>query len=128
MIDIKPFIAKVSEGASLTQDEAHAAFDILMSGTATSAQIAALLIAMRVRGETVDEITGAVTAMRDKMLRVVAPEDAIDVVGTGGDGKGSYNVSTATAFVWRFPVAYKLQFQQEYRAYQPPVKPVPATL
>jgi anthranilate phosphoribosyltransferase len=59
----------------------------------------ALLMALRVRGETVDEITGAVTAMRDKMLRVAAPADAIDVVGTGGDASGSFNISTCAALI-----------------------------
>jgi anthranilate phosphoribosyltransferase len=58
-----------------------------------------LLMALRVRGETVDEITGAVTAMRDKMLRVRAPADAIDVVGTGGDASGSFNISTCAALI-----------------------------
>src|SRR3981081_4081990 len=71
----------------------------MMSGEATPSQMGGLLMALRVRGETVDEITGAVTAMRDKMLRVKAPSDAIDVVGTGGDASGSYNISTCAAFI-----------------------------
>src|SRR5213596_4297529 len=71
----------------------------MMSGEATPSQMGALLMALRVRGETVDEITGAVFAMREKMLRVAAPPDAIDVVGTGGDASGSYNISTCAAFV-----------------------------
>jgi anthranilate phosphoribosyltransferase len=70
-----------------------------MSGEATPSQMGGLLMALRVRGETVDEITGAVTAMRAKMLRVEAPADAIDVVGTGGDASGSYNISTCAAFI-----------------------------
>ena len=70
-----------------------------MSGEATPSQMGGLLMALRVRGETVDEITGAVTAMRAKMLRVAAPADAIDVVGTGGDASGSYNISTCAAFI-----------------------------
>jgi anthranilate phosphoribosyltransferase len=70
-----------------------------MSGEATPSQMGALLMALRVRGETVDEITGAVTAMRDKMLRVAAPADAIDVVGTGGDASGSFNISTCAALI-----------------------------
>src|SRR5438046_5167475 len=69
----------------------------MMSGEATPSQMGALLMALRVRGETVDEITGAVTAMREKMLRVAAPPDAIDVVGTGGDASGSFNISTCAA-------------------------------
>src|SRR5450755_2564386 len=71
----------------------------MMSGEATPSQMGALLMALRVRGETVDEITGAVTVMREKMLRVSAPPDAIDVVGTGGDASGSYNISTCAAFI-----------------------------
>src|SRR6476620_5599885 len=71
----------------------------MMSGEATPSQMGGLLMALRVRGETVDEITGAVTAMREKMLRVAAPPDAIDVVGTGGDASGSYNISTCAAFI-----------------------------
>src|SRR5438874_13464326 len=75
------------------------ALDSMMSGEATPSQMGGLLMALRVRGETVDEITGAVTAMRSKMLRVKAPLDAVDVVGTGGDGSGSVNVSTCASFI-----------------------------
>ena len=71
----------------------------MMSGEATPSQMGGLLMALRVRGETVDEITGAVSAMRGKMLRVQAPADAVDVVGTGGDGSGSVNVSTCASFI-----------------------------
>ena len=70
-----------------------------MSGEATPSQIGAFLMALRLRGETVAEIAGAVSTMRDKMLKVEAPEGAIDIVGTGGDSSGSYNVSTASALV-----------------------------
>ena len=97
--DLKPLLAKVADGASLTVDEAETAFTIIMSGQATEAQIGAFLMALRVRGETVDEITGAVRTMRAKALAVKAPEGAIDVVGTGGDGSGTYNISTAAAIV-----------------------------
>src|ERR687883_158566 len=83
MDDLKSIIAKVATGATLSRDEAASAFDAMMSGEATPSQMGALLMALRVRGETVDEITGAVTTMRGKMLRVEAPPDAIDVVGTG---------------------------------------------
>src|ERR1039458_5224902 len=83
--DFKALIAKVATGASLTRAEAASAFDRMMSGEATPSQMGALLMGLRVRGETVDEITGAVTTMRAKMLGVQAPPDAIDVVGTGGD-------------------------------------------
>jgi anthranilate phosphoribosyltransferase len=99
MTDLKALIGKAATGATLSREEARTAFDIMMSGAATPAQIGGFLMALRVRGETVDEITGAVEVMREKMLRVEAPAEAIDIVGTGGDGSGSYNVSTASAFV-----------------------------
>jgi anthranilate phosphoribosyltransferase len=95
----KPLLAKVATGAALSRDEARDAFDDLLSGEVTPAQMGGFLMALRVRGETVDEITGAVSAMRDKMLRVDAPADAIDIVGTGGDGSGSFNVSTLAALI-----------------------------
>jgi anthranilate phosphoribosyltransferase len=97
--DFKVLIAKVATGASLTREEAAAAFDRMMSGEATPSQMGALLMALRVRGETVDEITGAVTTMRAKMLGVKAPPGAVDVVGTGGDASGSFNISTCAAFI-----------------------------
>jgi anthranilate phosphoribosyltransferase len=99
MSDLKALIAKVAAGTALSREESRRAFDIMMSGEATPAQIGGFLMALRIRGETVDEITGAVEVMREKMLRVTVPEGAIDIVGTGGDGSGSYNVSTAAAFV-----------------------------
>jgi anthranilate phosphoribosyltransferase len=99
MADLKPFIAKAANGTSLTRAEAREAFDVMMSGAATPSQIGGLLMALRVRGETVDEITGAVEIMREKMLPVDAPAGAIDIVGTGGDASGSYNISTCAAFV-----------------------------
>ena len=99
MDSFKPLLAKVATGASLTQAEAESAFEALLSGEVTPAQMGGFLLALRVRGETVAEITGAVTAMRAKMLRVDAPAGAIDIVGTGGDGHGSYNVSTLAAII-----------------------------
>ncbi len=99
MDDLKTLIGKVATGASLSREEAAAAFNAVMSGDATPSQMGALLMGLRVRGETVDEITGAVEAMRAKMLRVAAPDDAVDIVGTGGDGSGSYNVSTCASFI-----------------------------
>jgi anthranilate phosphoribosyltransferase len=95
----KPIIAKVATGSPLSQDEAEHAFDTILSGGSTLAQTGAFLMALRVRGETVPEIAGAVKALRDKMLRVEAPADAIDIVGTGGDNSGSYNVSTLAAIL-----------------------------
>ena len=83
----------------LTRDQAVQAFDIIMSGAATPAQIGGFLMTLRTRGETVDEISAAASVMRAKAARVVAPDDAMDIVGTGGDGKGTLNISTATAFV-----------------------------
>ena len=99
MDDLKSIIGKVATGATLSRDEAASAFDAMMSGEATPSQMGGLLMALRVRGETVDEITGAVSAMRGKMLRVTRPPDAVDVVGTGGDGSGSVNVSTCASFI-----------------------------
>ena len=99
MDTIKPIIAKLANGATLTRIEAEDAFGQMLSGETTQAQTAAFLMALRLRGETVDEITGAVTAMRARMLRVEAPSDAIDIVGTGGDNSGSYNVSTLAAII-----------------------------
>jgi len=99
MADLKPLIAKAANGQALTRAEARDAFDVLMSGEATPSQIGGFLMALRVRGETVDEITGAVEIMREKMTKVAAPKDAIDIVGTGGDASGSYNISTCAAFV-----------------------------
>jgi anthranilate phosphoribosyltransferase len=95
----KPLIAKVAAGAALTRGEAAAAFDAMLSGEVTPSQMGGFLMALRVRGESVEEITGAVEAMRAKMLAVHAPPDAIDIVGTGGDNSGSYNVSTLAAFL-----------------------------
>jgi anthranilate phosphoribosyltransferase len=99
MSALKPLLAKVADGQTLTRDESESAFRVLMSGEATPSQIGAFLMALRVRGETVDEICGAVSVMREKMLRVEAPRDAIDIVGTGGDASGSYNISTCAAIV-----------------------------
>ncbi len=99
MDDLKSIIGKVATGATLSREEAASAFDSMMSGEATPSQMGGLLMALRVRGETVDEITGAVSAMRSKMLRVTAPHDAVDIVGTGGDGSGSVNVSTCASFI-----------------------------
>src|SRR3954468_2586746 len=99
MDDFKSLIGKVATGAALTREEAASAFEQVMSGEATPSQMGGLLMALRVRGETVEEITGAVSAMRAKMLRVSAPPDAIDVVGTGGDASGSFNISTCAALI-----------------------------
>ncbi len=100
MVDeFKALIAKTATGAALTREESASAFDRMMSGEATPSQMGGLLMALRVRGETVDEITGAVSAMRAKMTKVAAPPNAVDVVGTGGDASGSYNISTCAAFI-----------------------------
>lgn len=98
MDGFKPYIGKAATGA-LSREEAAEAFDLLLSGEATPSQIGGFLMALRVRGETPGEIAGAVTAMRSKMLPVTAPDDAIDIVGTGGDASGSYNVSTAASLI-----------------------------
>jgi anthranilate phosphoribosyltransferase len=98
-VEFRALLGKVATGAALGREEAANAFEQMMSGEATPSQMGALLMALRVRGETVDEITGAVTAMRAKMLKVDAPADAVDVVGTGGDASGSFNISTCAALI-----------------------------
>src|SRR5438128_2764205 len=97
--DLKPLLAEVAAGRALSESEAEAAFDIIMSGNATPSQIGAFLMGLRVRGETVDEITGAARIMRAKALAIDAPPGTIDTVGTGGDGSGRFNISTASALV-----------------------------
>jgi len=99
MSDLKPVLAKLADGAALSEADAESAFEALMSGAASPAQIGAFLMALRVRGETVAELTGAARIMRAKALKVTAPADAIDTCGTGGDASGTYNISTAVAFV-----------------------------
>jgi anthranilate phosphoribosyltransferase len=95
---LKPLIAAAAE-RPLTSEEAERAFAILFEGDATPSQIGGFLMALRVRGETVEEIAAAAAQMRARCHRVQAPEGAIDIVGTGGDGKGTLNISTAAAFV-----------------------------
>lgn len=99
MEKFRALIGKVATGAALSQEESAHAFDKMMSGEATPSQMGAFLMGLRVRGETVDEIAGAVSTMRSKMTAVDAPANAIDVVGTGGDAAGSYNISTCAAFI-----------------------------
>jgi anthranilate phosphoribosyltransferase len=99
MSDMKKIIGVVADGTSLNEQEAAEAFDIIMSGGATDIQIGAFLVALRVRGETIEEITGAARTMRAKATGVQAPAGAIDIVGTGGDAKGTYNISTCAALV-----------------------------
>ena len=96
---LRPWIGRVAAGERLSADDTREAFDIMMSGGATPSQIGAFLMALRMRGETVNEIAGAAAVMRAKALPITAPPNAIDVVGTGGDQSGSYNVSTAAAMV-----------------------------
>ncbi len=95
----KDFIQQVVDGKDLSREEAQRAFQIVMKGGATPAQMGALLVALRIKGETVDELTGAALTMRQKALQFMAPENAIDTCGTGGDSTGTYNISTATAIV-----------------------------
>jgi anthranilate phosphoribosyltransferase len=97
--DLKSPLAHVAQGGSLSESEAEAAFDIIMSGNATPSQMGAFLMALRVRGETVEEITGAARIMRTKAIQVDAPPGTIDTCGTGGDASGSFNISTASALV-----------------------------
>ena len=97
--ELKPFVAKVAEGEHLTQEEARQAVDIIMSGRATDAQTATLLTAMRMNGETIDEITGCAMGMRGKMARVPHEKNVLEIVGTGGDLASSFNISTTSSFV-----------------------------
>ena len=99
MAELKPLIAKVANGESLTREEARQAFEILMSGEATPSQIGGFLMALRVRGETVDEIAGAVSTMRSKMLPVAPPPPPRDNLGTSGDGTRPYNISTLASLI-----------------------------
>src|ERR1700757_1177311 len=97
--DLKALLAHVAQGRTLSEDEAEAAFDIIMSGDATPSQMGAFLMALRVRGETVDEIAGAARIMRAKAVGGDAPAGTIDTCGTGGDSLGSFNISTASGRV-----------------------------
>ncbi len=99
MNDLKGLIGQVAQGKTLSEAEAERAFDIIMSGNATPAQMGGFLMALRVRGETVEEITGAARIMRAKALPIEAPPGAIDTCGTGGDNAGTWNISTAAALV-----------------------------
>src|ERR1044072_9517041 len=99
MDEFKTLIGKVATGATLTRDESTKSFDYMMSGESTPSQMGGLLMGLRLRGETVDEITGAVTTMRARVQLVAAPRDTIDVVGTGCDASGSYNISTCAASI-----------------------------
>ena len=96
---LKPFLKILATGRALTVEETEAAFEVIMNGQASDAQIGGTLMAMRARGEAVSEIVGAAKIMRAKALKVMAPDNAIDCCGTGGDGSGSYNVSTAVALI-----------------------------
>ncbi len=95
----KELLGKVASGETLTAQEAEKAFDIMMSGDATPSQMGGLLLALRTRGETVEEITGAAATMRAKATKIQAPDGAMDIVGTGGDKSGTYNISTCIAIV-----------------------------
>ncbi len=98
MSNLKEFIEKAVSGP-LSRSEAESAFNVIMGGDATPSQIGGFLMTLRTRGESVDEYSAAAAVMRAKCLPVKAPEGAMDIVGTGGDGKGTLNISTATAFV-----------------------------
>jgi len=99
-MDIKDAIAQIVEGQSLSTEDMKAAMQTVMTGEATDAQIGALLIALRMKGESIDEITGAAQVMRDLSASVnVDAQHLVDTCGTGGDGSNLFNVSTASAFV-----------------------------
>ena len=96
---VRSALAAVIDGRVLSMDEAQAAMGSVMDGEATPAQLAALLVALRMRGEAVEELAGFAAAMRERVVQVDAPAGAIDVVGTGGDGSGTFNISTTSALV-----------------------------
>jgi anthranilate phosphoribosyltransferase len=96
---VRAALAAIVEGRTLALDEARGAMGAVMDGEATAAQLAALLVALRMRGETIEELAGFAAAMRDRVLRVEAPEGTVDTCGTGGDGSGTFNISTAAALV-----------------------------
>lgn len=98
-MDIKSVLQKIADGHDLTGEEMRGAMRVIMSGEASAVQVGAFLMGMRVKGETVGEIAAAVSILREKMVPVDAPDNAIDIVGTGGDGAGTLNISTATALV-----------------------------
>ena len=97
--DFKSLIAIAASGRPLSDAEAEMAFDVMMTGNATPAQMAGLLMALRVRGETIEEITAGAMTLRERMVGIEAPAGAIDTCGTGGDASGTYNISTAAALV-----------------------------
>ncbi|MDQ3129093.1 MAG: anthranilate phosphoribosyltransferase [Chloroflexota bacterium] len=92
-------LGTVVDGRTLTVDEARDAMGSVMDGEASPALLAALLVALRMRGETVDELAGFAAAMRERVIRVDAPDGAVDTCGTGGDGSGTFNISTTAALV-----------------------------
>jgi anthranilate phosphoribosyltransferase len=96
---MKPLLARLASGISLGEVDASAAFELMMNGEVTPAQIGAFLMGLRLRGETVEEITAAARVLRAKATQLIAPPGAIDVCGTGGDSSGSLNISTAVAVV-----------------------------
>ena len=96
---MEKYIKKLVEGKDLTRDEAEAAMNSIMEGTATEAQIASFLTAMRMKGETIDEITACAKVMREKCAKIEVHGDVIDIVGTGGDCTNTFNVSTVSSMV-----------------------------
>jgi anthranilate phosphoribosyltransferase len=96
---VRTALASIIEGRTLSMDDARLAMGAVMDGEATPAQLAAMLVALRMRGETVDELAGFAAAMRERVVHVEAPAGTIDVVGTGGDGAGTFNISTTAALV-----------------------------
>src|SRR5258705_10268710 len=96
---VRTALNTIVDGGTLSMDDARGAMGAVMDGEATPAQLAALLMGLRMRGETVEELAGFAAAMRERVVRVEAPDGAIDVVGTGGDGSGTFNISTTAALV-----------------------------
>ena len=96
---VRAALATVIDGGTLDREQAYRAMSAVMDGESTPSQLAALLVALRMRGETIEELAGFASLMRERVLRVEAPVGAMDIVGTGGDGSGTFNISTTTAFV-----------------------------
>jgi anthranilate phosphoribosyltransferase len=97
--EVRAALTAIVEGRTLTLDEARVAMGSVMDGEATASQLAALLMGLRMRGETIEELAGFASAMRERVIRVEAPEGTMDIVGTGGDGSGTFNISTTAALI-----------------------------
>jgi len=99
MSNIKKYISQITDNKDLSRNQSIDAFNIIMSGEAKDSQVGAFLSSLKVKGESLNEIIGGATVLRNNMKQVKAPNQTIDIVGTGGDSKGTFNISTTTAIV-----------------------------